>query len=89
MSQLRQGNYPIERLAGEINRLLPGWHKSRPETALRICATCGLFCNISLEMLSGRSSLSMTRAQNADRMVAGRQWTSGRSKIRSLLGNSG
>ena len=33
---------------------------TRPVTALRIAATCGLFCSISREMLSGRSSLSMT-----------------------------
>ena len=33
---------------------------TRPVTALRICASCGLFCSISREMLSGRSSLSTT-----------------------------
>ena len=33
---------------------------TRPVTALRICTSCGLFCSISREMLSGRSSLSIT-----------------------------
>ena len=33
---------------------------TRPVSALRICTTCGLFCSISREMLSGRSSLSTT-----------------------------
>ena len=33
---------------------------TRVVTALRICASCGLFCSISREIFSGRSSLSTT-----------------------------
>ena len=47
-------------LPAPFRRGFPVQQITRPVTALRICASCGLFCSISREMLSGRSSLSIT-----------------------------
>ncbi len=45
---------------------------TRVATAFLICASCGLFCSISREMLSGRSSLSITPRMK-------RRWAGSRS----------
>ena len=48
------------KFSGSLSPSVSSSLTTRVVTALRICASCGLFCSISREMLSGRSSLSTT-----------------------------
>jgi hypothetical protein len=61
---LPNASQTLLKVAASLAARLSSSEMTRPVTALRICATCGLFCSISREMLSGRSSLSTTPRTN-------------------------